>query len=70
MKKRNKKQLDYTELVGIMHEHQVNKRSQKDLASIYQIAPSLVGILLKQYRSGLPIFNQRKTFEDDQVNRI
>ena len=70
MKKRNKKQLDYTELVGIMHEHQVNMRSQKDIASIYHITPSLVGVLLKQYRSGLPIFNQRKTFEDDQINRI
>jgi hypothetical protein len=33
MKKRNRKQLEYCELVGIVHEYQQNKRALKDIAS-------------------------------------
>ena len=70
MKKRHKKQLDYTELVGIVHEYHHNKRAIKDIASEYHISPSLAGKLLKDFRQDKPIFDNRKAFEDEEIHKV
>ena len=70
MKKRNRKQLEYCELVGIVHEYKQNKRALKDIASQYHITPSLAGKLVKESRLDRPLFKERKQQEDQEIQNL